>query len=135
MVGFLRSTRQMGIARRLIVGGPFAFVILVCALDLPLDNQAHVRGLISGRGLYTGKSEMTAGVYRGLIWIRDNTPVETVLAVNNYYLWDQLTPRYFYYSAFSERSIFLEGWAYSNKSFGIVGFEQGKVQPFPNGSA
>jgi hypothetical protein len=68
---------------------------------------------------------MSAALYSGLTWVRRHTASCDVLAVNNHYL---LAPgsdsRYFYYSAFAERRVFLESWAYPARW-------PGEPQPFP----
>lgn len=60
--------------------------------------------------------------YEAAIWIKENTPINSVIATNRYFLspppedlyppdwWDA---RYFYLSAYSDRQMFLEGWEYS----------------------
>jgi hypothetical protein len=57
---------------------------------------------------------MTAPLYAGLLWVRAHTTPCDVLAVNNHY---DNGPRaesvYFYYSAFTERRVFLESWRYT----------------------
>ena len=56
---------------------------------------------------------MSAALYSGLTWVRDHTASCDVLAVNNHYLLASgRDSRYFYYSAFGERRVFLESWAY-----------------------
>jgi|GEM_PF-5520118 len=57
---------------------------------------------------------MTAPLYAGLLWVRTHTTPCDVLAVNNHY--DNLARAesvYFYYSAFTERRVFLESWRYT----------------------
>ncbi len=57
---------------------------------------------------------MTAPLYAGLLWVRTHTTPCDVLAVNNHY--DNAAHAesvYFYYSAFSERRVFLESWRYT----------------------
>jgi hypothetical protein len=57
---------------------------------------------------------MTAALYQGLIWVRDHTKPCDVLAVNNHYVSASMRDsRYFYYSAFTERRVFLESWDYT----------------------
>jgi hypothetical protein len=57
---------------------------------------------------------LTAQLYRGLIWVRDHTNRCDVLAVNNHYSEpDDMAPDYLYYSAFTERRVFLESWHYA----------------------
>lgn len=73
---------------------------------------------------------LTADLWRGLLWVRDHTRSSDVIAVNNHDLGVSGGSRYFYYSAFSERRVFLESWDYTPP-----GYEQlalGKTQtPFP----
>lgn len=57
---------------------------------------------------------MTAPLYAGLLWVRAHTTPCDELAVNNHY--DNARHEesvYFYYSAFSERRVFLESWRYT----------------------
>lgn len=57
---------------------------------------------------------MTAPLYTGLLWVRAHTTPCDLLAVNNHY--DNAKREesvYFYYSAFSERRVFLESWRYT----------------------
>ncbi len=57
---------------------------------------------------------MTAPLYAGLLWVRAHTTPCDVLAVNNHYddaAHDESV--YFYYSAFTERRVFLESWRYT----------------------
>jgi hypothetical protein len=58
---------------------------------------------------------MTAALYRGLLWVRAHTCVDDVLAVNNHYgySYSDGPSAYLYYSAFTERHIFLESWGYT----------------------
>jgi hypothetical protein len=59
---------------------------------------------------------MTAALYRGLIWVRMHTLPCDVLAVNNHGGFPHTDGRpsvYLYYSAFTERRIFLESWLYT----------------------
>jgi hypothetical protein len=60
---------------------------------------------------------MTAALYRGLIWVREHTDSCAVLAVNNHATREKATAetysRYYYYSAFTERRVFLESWDYA----------------------
>jgi hypothetical protein len=69
---------------------------------------------------------ITAALYRGLIWVRDHTSPCAVIAVNNHYIDAAMkVPRYLYYSAFTERNVYLESWGYT------VGGESGQKDPFP----
>ncbi len=68
---------------------------------------------------------MNATLYQGLLWVRAHTTPCDVLAVNNHY--SAAPPSeslYFYYSAFTERRVFLESWHYSAEG-------AQRAQPFP----
>jgi len=57
---------------------------------------------------------LTKGLYEALSFLRDRSPVDAVVAVNGPFLNDgQTSLADYYYSAFSERRIFLEGWFHS----------------------
>jgi hypothetical protein len=57
---------------------------------------------------------MTAALYRGLLWVRGHTTSCDVLAVNNHRESAHTkTSLYFYYSAFTERRVYLESWYYT----------------------
>jgi hypothetical protein len=118
----------------------FTFVIAamtIGALDVPLDQGPNAidrlrRGVAFSNGGGTGLSR---DLYRGLSWIRENTSTDAVLAVNNaiernggYH-----AATYFYYSAFAERRVFLEGWLFTGQSWNILGRGATTSQrmPFP----
>ena len=53
--------------------------------------------------------------YQGMIWLRDNTPGDAVVASDRQYFVPEEDPyyaRYYYYTAFSERTSYLEGYYY-----------------------
>jgi hypothetical protein len=69
---------------------------------------------------------MTAALYRGLVWVRDHTSPCAVLAVNNHYSDAAMNvSSYVYYSAFTERNVYLESWG---DTFNVLG---GQRNPFP----
>ncbi len=68
---------------------------------------------------------MTASLYQGLLWVRAHTTPCDVLAVNNHYIAaPPSVALYFYYSAFTERRVFLESWYYTAEG-------SRRAQPFP----
>lgn len=82
-------------------------LILVGALDTPLQR---IRPALTSTTAEEGVT-MTPELHNALVWIRENSSEDAVLAVNN-----QVTaggPYEFSYGAFSERSVFLGGWGYS----------------------
>lgn len=60
--------------------------------------------------------------YEGMKWLRANTNTDDIILGDRHYYTKDIEPedrrpaRYFYYSAFSERQFFLEGWAYNTTS-------------------
>ncbi len=73
---------------------------------------------------------MTADLWRGLVWLRDHTRSADVIAVNNHDIGSSGSSRYFYYSAFSERRVFLESWDYTPQGYQHLSL--GKTEtPFP----
>jgi hypothetical protein len=94
------------------VGG----VLLLGLLDTPLDWFPKLVGnSIDGKAVYDRQySGLTAGLYHGLTWIRDNTRPDDVLVVSNHSIHpDGRDSKYFYYSAFAERRVVLESWDYT----------------------
>ncbi|MBO8159211.1 hypothetical protein [Thermosyntropha sp.] len=55
---------------------------------------------------------LTPGLYEGLIFLRDNTNKDAVIGARRVFLISEDNPRFFYYSAFAERRILVEGWQY-----------------------
>ncbi len=62
---------------------------------------------------------LTPGLLAALQWLQDHSPVDAVLAVSNHWTNPRKTDAgYYYYSAFSERQVFVE--AYSPIRYGIT---------------
>jgi hypothetical protein len=60
---------------------------------------------------------VTPGLYEAMTWIRDETPEDAVIAVNNQWVDPgNVVPLEFNYSAYTERRVYIEGWGYSQKS-------------------
>jgi hypothetical protein len=87
---------------------------LIKTLGLVLPAAGHA---VSGNQITTDSSKargMTAALYRGLVWVRSHTNQCAILAVNNHSTQAHETDsKYFYYSAFAEREVFLESWSYT----------------------
>lgn len=118
-----------------------AALLAAGALDGPLDRLPALakRALDPSETVHrspdpTSERGMTAGLARGLRWVREHTDSSAVLAVNNHLLiparGDSL---YFYYSALTERRVFLESWAYTDKAVSI-GYKRGRAgyNPYPH---
>ena len=72
-----------------------------------IENQYNV-------SLYDGISVFE---YEGMKWLYENTPEDAIVASDRYYFVpgeDPYYARYFYYTAFSERTNYLEGYYYIN---------------------
>ena len=112
-------------------------VVAIGALDIPLDQGPNaVDRLRSGAPFHNAyETGLSRGLYQGLSWIRTNTSTDAVLAVNNYRERNAhyYGATYFYYSAFSERRVFLEGWLFTVASWNILGEDAltSKRVPFP----
>jgi hypothetical protein len=110
--------------------------LAIGALDLPLDEGPNAVDRLRSGGAFSDVYEtgLSRQLYEGLTWIRRNTSTDAVLAVNNY---RERRPgytgaTYFYYGAFSERRVFLEGWLFTGASQSIVGDDvpRSEVRPF-----
>jgi hypothetical protein len=115
-----RATRVLACAIPLVLT-----LGLVKSLGVPV---AEAWKAILGKQVTVDSSEhrgLTAALYSGLLWVRDHTGRCDILAVNNHSISaKEIDSKYFYYSAFTERSVYLESWAYT--SAGVYG-----GQPFP----
>jgi hypothetical protein len=68
---------------------------------------------------------MTSALYEGLVWVRNHTNRCAILAANTHSRANgEIDAKYFYYSAFTERSVYLESWAFT--PLGAYG-----AQPYP----
>jgi hypothetical protein len=103
--------------------------VLTLVKPLTLASSGALKTLVGERtSLADSPTEygMTASLYQGLLWVRAHTNPCQVLAVSNHYDNAQKgrASIYFYYSAFTERSVFLESWQYT--ALGQYG-----AQPYP----
>lgn len=126
--------------RRGLVGGLTLFLLVsATALNAPFDHvyQPLMR-VLGGQSLYTAADTsqlrgLDEGLYAGLLWIRENTEEDALLAVNNHYADPAETRSVFaYYSGLAERRVFLESWLYSPGSLAL-GYRrvQAGVVPYP----
>jgi hypothetical protein len=106
-----RPSSRQGLAAA-VVAGCLGFAVL----NTPLDWFPRlVDRTAAGEPVYNQElSGLTKGLYDGLVWIRENTETNAVLAVNNHSLYpDNRDSKYFYYSAFAQRRVVLESWDYT----------------------
>ena len=112
-------------------------VITVGAVDVPLDHAPNAidRARAGLPVSNAGATGMSRELNDGLAWIRDHTSPDAVLAVNNFKeaYGRSRKATYFYYAAFAERRVFLEGWLYSAQSWNVLGENavNERRSPFP----
>ena len=58
---------------------------------------------------------LTPSLYEGLTFLRENTDKDAIIASYRSFIYSEDNPRFFYYSAFSERRMVIEGWQYMSK--------------------
>jgi hypothetical protein len=126
------ARRWLGPTRRIAGLVGCAALVAVGVLDAP---GIYLGPALAGTGTPAVSKRfmpVSPELYRSLAWIRDHTPPGAVLAVNNQWLEAGRTkPFDFDYSAFSERRVFLEGWAYS-QGVRDRGFLTVNSNPFPD---
>jgi hypothetical protein len=94
-------------------------ILAVTALSTPILVSPMVGDVLAGVPLTSAPTEVTQGMLSALHWIRDHSSPNTVFAVNNHWLDPAGTDgKYFYYTAFSERQVFIE--AYDPIRYGIT---------------
>lgn len=60
---------------------------------------------------------MTPAVYQGMGYLRTQSPPDAVIASFRSFWLNKENPRFFYYSAFSERRMVVEGWMYMRPEY------------------
>ena len=81
-------------------------------------NKALIVCNKSGYEAGSSKNSITKYEYEAMNWISCNTPTDAIIAGDRYYYSESKigkNARYFYYSAFSQRQFYLEGWYYHFK--------------------
>jgi hypothetical protein len=92
-------------------------LLAAAALATPLEVSTTVRDLLNDAPVTPAQPDpqvvwgLTPGLSAALQWLRDHAPVGAVLAVSNHWVDPaEKDGRYFYYSGFSERQVFIEGY-------------------------
>lgn len=113
---YVAARRWIGAQRWAAAALVSAGLLAVGALATPIDYVEPAITTPAAARNNLGK-QMTPTLYGALSWIRDDTPADSVIAVNNQWIdAANSVPLEFIYSAFSERRVFLEGWAYSQRA-------------------
>lgn len=132
---YVLARRARGPRRATLVGAAVLAIVAAGAVNVPLDiAPTLVDRARAGRPLWSEDGRgLTAGLVRGLDWIRTTSDPNDVIAADNYYLADGRDPGFMYYSALAERRVYLEGWGYALRS-GVVGYADvvsGRKVPYP----
>lgn len=96
-----------------------ALIAVWAAADFPIDNAPKFMRWLRGETTYSQEDRaLTAELLAGLRWVRGNTDPDAILAVNNQRLLQRFPGNgyYWYYSAYSQRRVFLEGWVYTDRA-------------------
>jgi hypothetical protein len=115
-------------ARRKPIAGAMALGLLpllaTSALTSPIQLAATVERALTGKSVTVTQPDpqkvrgLTPGLVVALTWLQDNTPVNTIFAVSNHWINPSGSDgRYYYYSAFSERRVFVE--PYTPDDYGL----------------
>jgi hypothetical protein len=99
-------------------------LLAISALDAPVERAPIAERVLTGQPITVTAADphtvrgLTPGLLVALNWLRENTPTDTILAVSNHWTDPgQTDGRYFYYSAFAEREVFVE--AYNPEYYGL----------------
>ena len=94
-------------------------LVAASVLTTPLYLYPTLRKAVTGLPLTAARPVVVPGLLTALQWLRDHSPIDAVFAVNNHWLDPGRTNgKYYYYSAFSERQIFIE--AYDPIRYGVT---------------
>ena len=115
LVSILSTSRKLTVLPALAL----ALIAGWAAADFPIDNAHKLARWLRGEMTYSQEDRaMTAELLAGLRWVRGNTDPDAILAVNNQRLLQRFPGNgyYWYYSAYSQRRVFLEGWVYTDRA-------------------
>lgn len=92
-------------------------LLAACALTAPIQLAPTIGRVLTGSPLTVTQPDpqkirgLTPGLLAALEWLQDNSSTDTVFAVSNHWIDpDSKDGRFYYYSAFSERQVFIEGY-------------------------
>jgi hypothetical protein len=94
-------------------------MLAAAALTQPTLVYPTARLAVSGAPLTPGPPVVASGLLTALYWLQDHAPINAVFAVNNHWIGVGMgNGKYYYYTAFAERQIFIE--AYDPIRYGIT---------------
>ncbi len=111
------------LARKRSASGSLALALIpllaAAVLTAPVTIYPSVRKFIAGTPITPTQPVLVPGVLTALHWLRDHAPIDAVVAVNNHWFDPGHTNgKYYFYTAFSERQIFIE--AYDPIRYGVT---------------
>lgn len=106
--GYIQHLLQSEQARLLQV------IVIILLLLSTGDTYLMMQNLndINIRVAAMNNKPLTPGLYAGLSYIREHTPIDALIGSHRSFQYSPDNPRFFYYSAFAERRILVEGWQY-----------------------
>ena len=118
---FIATRRMLGRRRGRMTSGLLALGLIplmaASALASPFELAPTVARAITGSDITVSQPDpqkvrgLTPDLLAALTWLRDHSPDDTVFAVSNHWIDPaEKDGRYYYYSAFSEREVFVEGY-------------------------
>ena len=118
---FIAVRRVVGRRHGRITSGLVALglipLLAASVLASPIEMAPTLGRALTGGAITTSQPDpqkvrgLTPDLLAALTWLREHSPVDTVFAVSNHWIDPAETDgRYYYYSAFSERQVFVEGY-------------------------
>jgi hypothetical protein len=84
-------------------------IIAASALTTPLAVYPNLQKAFNGEPISSTNVVLEPGMVSALNWLRDHTPINAVIAVNNHWTSpSRFSSKFYYYSAFSDRQVFIE---------------------------
>src|ERR1022692_179562 len=114
-VAFVIVCALVASVRRRLNAGVIALglipVLAASALTSPILALPNARAALAGAPIANGRTGIVPGLLSALYWLRDDTPVSAVFAVNNHWIDPGRTfGKFYYYTALSERQAFIEAY-------------------------
>lgn len=126
LISLARRLLPMPTPRRAIAAAAVAGLVVIQLTDLPTDARLTVYRWRVGEPTYRARyAGLTTDLWRALTWLRERTSPDDVIAVNNQVvsgtIYIRPTFHNVYYSAFSERRVFHEGWEFRAERYRAFG--------------
>jgi hypothetical protein len=117
VVVWRRIARRRGRATSGLVALGLIPLLAASALASPIELSPTIGRALTGTAITTAQPDpqkvrgLTPDLLAALEWLEDHSSVDTIFAVSNHWIDpDEQDGRYYYYSAFSQRQVFVEGY-------------------------